>query len=515
MYLRLLFITLCLIPFTAFSQSDFLNYEEVTFTSELEKNMVESLLNDENEIIYGFLIISPEDSNSFDKWKGYYAKEIDVLKSRKIAKKTSKDVKFIYDKLHEKFLRKYVDLSFFDQIFKTGTYNCVTAVALYAMSFQELGIPYAIKETPNHVYIIADPEESQIYIETTNPTIGIKSFPPGFREEFVTKLGMMKLVDQNDIATKGIYGVFEEHYYGGATISLKQLIGIQFYNLGLSEYEKKNYHEAWNKLTVAQLFHKNDQLSTAMYATILHILFNSNYSDWRDIELLPYLERFKNFDIKDASIVGEFQRMLSYVLISNNDDETAEKAFNNYIEKSINEDIKWEITYSYFYEKAVIAYNRANYDEAFNMIVNSYKAKPGNPDAENLLRESFKLAYRNKSTGQAMARLNTLFVNNPDLKNNNHLNSMHLNLCLTEMGEYFGEGKVTKATKMMEYVEKTIAEHPEYLFNENIMGDAYSKAAVYYYKRGYTTKARQLIKKGLEYDPDNYQLKTRLRMINR
>ena len=446
MSVRFLFIFFVLLPLVVHSQEKYLSIDEIEFETEIEQRTIEKLLKNEGEIIDGFLVIAPEDSASFGKWEDFYAKEIDALKQRKKPKKIEKDVKYIYDRLHEKFLRKYETLAYFDQIFENGVYNCVTAVALYAMSFEELGIPYSIKETPTHVYIIADPGNSQLLIETTDPVSGFRSFTPGFRENFVSQLAMQKLVDQSDIASKGVYPVFDEFYFGGADLTLKQLVACQYYNLGITYFNEKDYYEAWNAFSKAQLLHSSEQLNSSLFASIVNAVSDSDYSDWNDIKLLPYLERFKDFDIKNTNIVSEFQRMLNFVLVSNNDAEKAEKAYNLYVKNSVDKEIELEISYLYFYERSRIAYNRANYAEAFNFIIEAYKAKPGNPNAESLLMESFKMTYRNKATNEALGRLDTLMVNNPSLVKNNHLNTLRLNLYLTSMGENFESKNPTEGT---------------------------------------------------------------------
>ena len=514
MRIKYVLIIFCFIPLVTFSQGKYLSYDEIIFDTKIEENTVKSLLEDKGELIDGFLVLSPKDSASFKRWKAHYAKEINLLKGRKISKKINKDVKFIYDNLHGKFLRKYENLAFFDQIFENGVYNCVTAVALYAMAFDELGISYRIKETPTHVYIIADPDAAQLLIETTNPVSGFKTFSPGFREAFVAQLGMMKLVDQSEISSKGVSAVFDEYYFGGAELTLKELVGIQYYNLGVSLYDKRNYHDAWNALSKAQLFHSTEQLNSLLFASIANTISSTDYSDWEDIKMLPYLERFADFDVTKVNVIAEFKRMLSYVLVSNNDVEKAEKAFNYYMEKSTNEEIQEEVSFSYFYERAILAYNRAHYSNAFELSTKAYAAKPGNSRAENILMESFRMSYQNKSTEIALEKLDTLLTENPGLSKNNHLNTMRLNLYLTLMGENFHSKKPAIANSHMERFEKTISNNPEYHFDENILANAYSKAAVYYFNRGYSSKARSVIKNGLGYAPNNYQLKTRLRMIN-
>lgn len=505
----ILLVSLC-----GFSQQKYLSYEEVDFSTDLEKRTIAKLLSGEADPIDGFLIISSEDSSQFESWKGVYSKKIQGISQHKKSKKLSKEVKYIYDNIHDTFLTKYENLAYFDQVFETGVYNCVTAVALYAMAFEEFDIPYHIKETPTHVYIVADPDNSQLLIETTDPISGFKTFTPGFKEQYVAQLGMMKLTNQNDIASKGIYGVFDEFYFGGAELSLNALIGIQYYNKAISLYNEKDYHGAWTALTIAQLFHSNDQIDNMLFSSIVSVVSFSDYSEWADIELLPYLERFLEFDIKEIIVIGEFQRMINYVLVQNNNTEKAEKAYAHFMEKSKNKEIKKEVTYTYYHERALLSYNRGNYQQAFDQVSRAYIAKPGNANSENLLMESFRMSYINTSSQEALAKLDTLLAHNPELRKNNRINTLQLNLYLEVMHDKFDKKRGIEGNVFKQLFEKIIAENPNYIYDRNILGNAYSKAAVYYFKRGYTSKARGIIQTGLKYAPGNYQLKTRLRMIS-
>lgn len=40
---------------------------------------------------------------------------------------------------------------------------------LYAMVFDELNIPYKVKASSNHVYLVANPGPKSIVVKTTNP----------------------------------------------------------------------------------------------------------------------------------------------------------------------------------------------------------------------------------------------------------------------------------------------------------------------------------------------------------
>ena len=52
-----------------------------------------------------------------------------------------------------------------------------------------------------------------------------------------------------------------------------------------------------------------------------------------------------------------------------------------------------------------------------------------------------------------------------------------------------------------------------YLLDRNLIGRAYSIAAVYYFRKGQTAYSRQILDQGLRYAPDNLELLQRKRMI--
>lgn len=57
------------------------------------------------------------------------------LESKKVrAKPVEKQVKLIFKEVHDSFLKRYLEEAIFTDLLETGTYNCVTASALYAVN---------------------------------------------------------------------------------------------------------------------------------------------------------------------------------------------------------------------------------------------------------------------------------------------------------------------------------------------------------------------------------------------
>ena len=59
-----------------------------------------------------------------------------------------------------------------------------------------------------------------------------------------------------------------------------------------------------------------------------------------------------------------------------------------------------------------------------------------------------------------------------------------------------------------------IIDNNDVKINEHNIGIAYSTAGSYYFRRGLRNKAKAIIKKGLGYAPDNYELESRLKMLS-
>jgi len=84
---------------------------------------------------------------------------------------------------------------------------------------------------------------------------------------------------------------------------------------------------------------------------------------------------------------------------------------------------------------------------------------------------------------------------------------------VVEFGDSFEKGNVTRGEKYQLLFENLYASDKT-LLNPDAVGNAYSEASIYYFKKGQKAKAKQILEKGLEIVPDNYQLKARKQMIN-
>src|SRR5690606_32752962 len=91
---------------------------------------------------------------------------------------------------------------------------CVSATALYALAFEELKIPYTVKEQPSHVYLVAHPREEQIVLQTTTPVGGYTAISNEFKMSFVRNLKDNKVISSQEFASRDNSTLFDEYYFG-------------------------------------------------------------------------------------------------------------------------------------------------------------------------------------------------------------------------------------------------------------------------------------------------------------
>jgi len=125
-------------------------------------------------------------------------------------------------------------------MFQSGTYNCVSASMLYAMVFDELGVPYKVKASSNHIYLIADPGTNSVVIETTNPNFEKTIFTGEFKQQYVNYLRSSKLINEDDYKNKSVEEIFEEKYKEVREAEFYNLAGFQYYNKALTMFQNND-----------------------------------------------------------------------------------------------------------------------------------------------------------------------------------------------------------------------------------------------------------------------------------
>ncbi|MCB0655097.1 MAG: hypothetical protein KDC57_03120 [Saprospiraceae bacterium] len=133
---------------------------------------------------------------------------------------------FFY-RTHRKYLKQYVPYSSFEQTLERGNYDCVSGTALFATLLTELQIPFEIRETGYHVFLIAHVQDQFVLLESTDPNSGFME-----DQQAIIHQVQQYIFDGLDAAmvSKPIHN----------SISLTQLEGLMHYNLALVYFQQRD-----------------------------------------------------------------------------------------------------------------------------------------------------------------------------------------------------------------------------------------------------------------------------------
>ena len=229
------------------------------FEKQLFQKVIDSQVFDPMELFFSMNYHESSVNQSKNKLNNFYKEIAPEL----ISKQIKKQIKTIYKRTHSHFLTKYEEKSFFENIFENGTFNCVSATALYALVLETYHIEYVIKETLQHVYLIADPKRDQVFIETTLPSKGTFYVDEHCKKNYVEYLENNKIISESEFKTQSTESLFDKYYDENKTITLKELAGIQYFNDGIFNYEASKFVEASKSFEKAFILYPSNSIKLA------------------------------------------------------------------------------------------------------------------------------------------------------------------------------------------------------------------------------------------------------------
>ncbi len=430
-------------------------------------------------------------------------------------KKNEKKIKSIYTEIHTAFLKKYEEEVRFNEIFTNGNYNCVTASALYALVFEKLNISYEIKEEPTHVYLLAYPNTENILVESTSPMRGFVIFDDRFKQNFVEALKNQKIIGNSEVANKSTDQLFNTYYFKRDKLNLQQLVGIHYCNDALFKHDKNDVKAAYQQMEKAYMLYKAPKTEYLLMQFGVELITKEKLQPKEKSKLIAKVSRYKNQGITSEMIQGEFVGITNEVLGRDNNKALYKECYQILTEGIQDKELIGEISYIYYFENGRILYNQGSFSAAKPFFEKALVYQPNNSDLAGIFTNSIANAMRNeRNFKQAHDTLDMYRKKYPALSQNNNFNSMVAMSYALVFGEAYQKGNVAEAEKYKKLFEDMVKSNKDINMVSSVVGSAYSSGCSYYFKKGQKTKAIQLLDQGLEFVPDNYELRTRQQMIN-
>lgn len=429
------------------------------------------------------------------------------------AKKEKKRVLKIYNAIHGRFLKKYDKRALFHNIFENGNYNCVSASAIYAYAFDKLNIPYHVKKIPSHVYLVAYPKTHKIYLETTASGVyGFFVHQKSQIKKIVDKLIALKLATKEEVNKKGVIKFYEDYFYGKESVDKSSLIGMQYHNEGIFEFENQNYKSAQDNIIKSKVFFKPPDIKVFEKQLNLLNLEELVLESEESLEVLyTGLEKLEfGKDISKNNVKALLNR-----IVNNDNTELVKKAISK-LSKLNDKNLKQFCQKNLYNYLARFNAERDNFKEAIEYGNLQYELDPKDKRAERILLYAIiKKMYLKPNNEQTLELYKKHYDKYPFLKGKRIAETYQAVLLAHLARKYFIERNLNKAQKFMDSFELTMHENKDIIqINPQKISNLYLIAGRYFYGKNKFKTAKRYLSKGLEYNPGSFDLKKMLKWTN-
>lgn len=180
-----------------------------------------------------------------------------------------------FKKISARFLRKYEAYSDFDQLFRTGKFDCLTATALFSLALDQLQYPYEVIETNYHIFLLVQTTEGEVLIETTDRFGGFVTDPRAIRERTMNYWA-------NEPAASGNARHVQYSFKLYQSISPANLNGLLLFNQAVKAYNQDRMLECAILLERANLNYSSPRCDELGIVLIRSVMQSSMTSESKD-----------------------------------------------------------------------------------------------------------------------------------------------------------------------------------------------------------------------------------------
>ncbi len=425
-----------------------------------------------------------------------------------------KIVKHIYEQVHTAFFNKFVLENSFYAIDKNGEYNCVTATALFSVFLERLKVPFTIKELPTHVYIIAYPLEEQIMMETTSPSMQYVIYDQVFKEKFIRVLKDEKVISEEDAKRQSVNDLFDKHFFASESITIKQLIGIHYFNEAVYHLRSENFKTAYEQACIANMFYPCHRTSQISYIILATLIGKNKYQSVKDVSYLEVISRFSGY-YEENELLQEFERFKNLTLFEKPDPLLFDSACD-YLEHKLRDGtFKDHVVLYRNYETGRSLMLKGNISKALPYLKKAYHLDSRNLNVQALYVDCLLEMLKKYPLQKAYENLKASIDEDSILINHIYIKKAYITMHYLLAEEYFEDENLVEGDKFLKGFETLYLSDTTLEFNQGDFASVYIEASGCYVRKNNYTKAREYIKRGLTLFPENERLKELLSALKK
>ncbi len=497
-------------------ENEVVRFDELIFNSSFERQSFTEYANGEENFLKLLLAVDPAVNKlKYDITRREITVELHRLQNRKFLRaKDNKKILLLFEDVNKNILRKYQENTLFPELFNSGIFNCLTASAYYGILLDSLNIPFDFRETYNHVHPVAYPNEQEVKIETTDPYSGIRYFDEKLKVRFVNYLLETKRVSRYEYDTTSVDDLFNRYYLPEKSIGMKELAGLQYMNDALNKVAVNDDQAAFEQIKKAFFLYPSPRVLTVFQFILNGAFFNNELDKASVSDYFEYFSRLVDKEVLSADVVASNFTYLSNTVLLRRSDVLLYDSIYHSLEGKIGQpELRKNIEFTYSLLRGKSYLNDFRLDEAMKLFERAFTLENNDMEVQTLLVTTLAYYFQNSSTEEMVGRIEKLSETFPGLGKNGMFLHLKMTAYLSYAEELFDFGQPENALAYLNKFEMIYDQNPEMDISYRLVGDAYSSAAVYFFKRYNVQKARELLEKGLKIAPDNFELRYRLNSL--
>lgn len=487
----------CLLGFALQAQNVSLN--NLSFENQFEEEKIREF--EENHDYLAVLIASSGRGNDeiLKKAEAQFEALYQSLNPEKLQKKSpKKKIKKIFKAVQNDLFIRYSLENQFIEVFENGRYNCVSATATYALLLNRFAINYRITQEPEHVYLTATFDDLSIVMEGTDPQGGYVPITDKLIEAQINSLLNRKLITEEELNSPDAGKILDE-LFPSKEINLEELIGVQYENKMVYNYESENYEKAYENALKALYFYDCERFKTGLYTATYAYLEELGFEDPNFAQVLGTLERLDT----SQTHIDEINRLASFAMASLQLENKGIELSALY--RKLKKELKnpktlknADLYHSLFLSE--LFYKKGRIDSSYYYSKRAMSLDSNNLHAPDLLIQALFKNWELNALENAPDTLDLFYLKYSAFRQNQVFINNFMTVVLVSALDEMDSRNYSKSYTLISRFEELVAKHPGINADKGLIAKVYGKMAIYEFNRNKNT-ALKTLNRGLKYAP--------------
>jgi hypothetical protein len=246
---------------------------------------------------YYFNLYTQTDANPKDYDASAFVRFAGKLEEKKGTKNDVAFLNYVFKKTHQKLLKNYEQYASFNEL-SSGTYNCLTGTALYALLLTDLGYTYKIIETNYHIFLVVNTADGKILFEATDPGNGFVT-----RQDAIES--RLEKYNKNEVQASADKNYYLYSFKLFNEVSLDEMLGLLFYNQAIESYNEHQLPSAVANLDKAMSLYNSPRVQEFSKIVLLALAQSSLEASVKEncVKKIQHIRKQKMHAIANAEIV--------------------------------------------------------------------------------------------------------------------------------------------------------------------------------------------------------------------